>query len=365
MGGFSGAEEMKLIRFSTSGAAVAGASLALSSILPTQANAQSIQQEVINNVIQNILQNVRDQIQHRRVLPSPGMMRFSSEESDFDNRNPFATQNAGNPFEALAYAKAPSMAVAPIAAWLYGVNGVGSVDRTSTIFNDTKTVSATGAVDVTKIGIFTATDALTFIGTGSGAWSHTTGVAPWLDTTTSSGAGTLAYTNGGFSTDFTANASWTSNTLAGAGIFAPPDSSAISYTGNVQYKYDLAYAFWVEPTVGVTYTDTYTANFGTKIGDSTEVHGGARIGTEIKWMGFTVQPTLSGAVFKIVDQSPAVGPVLSDQLGGRGSGKLNIIWNNAFSTYIEAHGSGIAGTKTLGFVGTQTYGGSGGLRYTF
>ena len=139
-----------------------------------------------------------------------------------------------------------------------------------------------------------------------------------------------------------------------------------------EYRYDLPYSVFIEPTVGLTYTELYTANFGTKTGDSTEVHGGARIGTEMKWMGFTVQPSLSGAVFKIVDQSGIVatpgtipgtgvavpvGAVTDTGLGGRGSAKINVIWTDHFSSFLEGHGSGIAGSQTIGA--------SAGLRYTW
>ncbi|SHL08662.1 hypothetical protein SAMN05444159_4956 [Bradyrhizobium lablabi] len=350
------------------------------------ASAGPIEDQIIRNVIQNILQNVRDQIQSRKVLPAPGMLRFSAEESEFDNRNPFAAQGSDNPFAALAYAKspvlkAPPMAVAPAPLWIYGVNAVGSEDLSRSFGTVSSTSTGTGAFDVTKIGIFTASDALTFVATGSDSWSHTSGFT-FSDSNTPSGSGTLAYTNGGFSTDFTVTASWTRTTLIGLGIVGTvPDTSSLSYTDNVQYKYDLPYSVFIEPTVGVTYTELYTANFGMKTGDSTEVHGGARIGTQMKWMGFVVEPQISGAVFKVVDQSGivaapglppgfggvpvAVAGVTETGLGGRGSAKVNVIWTDHFSSYFEGHGSGVAGTKTQGFVATQTIGGSVGLRYTW
>jgi hypothetical protein len=344
------------------------ASLALSCGLPTPAKADAVQQEIIQNVIRNILENIRDQIQRRRIVPPPGVMRFSVEDNAFDSRHPFAVNEAGGPFSALAYAKAPAMAVAPLPVWLYGFNASGSGDRTQTFVSTVHSATATASFDVTKIGIFTTSDALTFVATGSHTWSHQHDNVLGLvnfDSTSPSASGTLAYTNGGFSTDFTGTASWTSVTALGLVIGVPANSSSATYTGNVQYKYDLPYSFFFEPTVGVSYTETYTANFGTKTGDLTEVHGGARIGTEMKWMGFTIQPTLSGAVFKIVDFSPAVAASVSDQLGGRGSGKINVIWTPNFSSWIEAHGSGIAGTKTLGYVSSNTYGASGGVRYSW
>lgn len=365
------------------GLAIAIASLALSSALVSPAAAGQVEQEITQNIIQNILQNVRDQIQRRRLVTTPGRLQFTGEESELDKKNPFAVNDPSNPFAALAYAKSPVMAAPALPVWLYGVNAIGSGDNTSTVASVTRSVTGTGAVDVTKIGIFSATDALTFVGTGSGTWSRTWTGPPLqiTDTTTATGSGTLAYLNGGFSADFTTLASWTrvDRVLFGA---LPPDSSSVAYTGNVQYRWDLPYTFWIEPTVGVTYTEAYTANFGTKIGDATEVHGGVRSGFETKWMGYTVQPSGSAAVFKLVDQNgaglggiaglPIVNGVANPNAGitdvgygVRTSGKINVIWTDNFSSFLEAHGAWVNGLRHVGFIGSQSYGMMGGLRYTW
>ena len=83
-------------------------------------------------------------------------------------------------------------------------------------------------------------------------------------------------------------------------------------------------------------------------------------------------PTLSGAVFKIVEQSGITTPGgvvaiggADTGLGGRGSGKINVIWTQNFSSYLEAHGAWVNGIKHVGFVGSQSYGMMGGLRYTW
>ncbi len=361
--------------------------------LPTTANAASVPQEVLNNVIANILQSVRDQIQTRKlVVSSPGRMQFTGEEGQFNNRDPFAAQGVSNPFSALAYAKAPAMAP-PAPAWIFGINAIGSGDRTYVYTGGTSTniwsATGVGAFDATKIGIFTATDALTFVLTGSDTWAHifNGNLAPaainWFDSNTPAASGTVSYINGGFSADFTVSASWTHNSTSLLTFVAPPDTSALTYTGNAQYRFDFPYSVFFEPTGGVTYTELYTMNFGTKIGDNTEVHLGGRVGTEMKWMGFTVQPSLSGAVFRNVDcngaacgtaglppgilpgAGAAVAGVTDLGLGGRGSGKINVIWTPHFSTYVEAHGSGYAGTKTQIIPATQTIGAQAGARYTW
>jgi hypothetical protein len=363
------------------------ASAALVAVTAQPASAQyasDIEQRIIGSVIQNIVESVRDQVQRRRLVP-PGRLQFSGEEGEFNNRDPFAARGMSNPFGALAYAKAPAM-VAPVPVWLYGANLVGNADRASTFGTDIHVQTVTGAFDITKIGIFTATDALTFIGTGSHTWSqsYNTFVAPLPDFAASipSTSGTLSYLNGGFSADFTALLSWNRSSVRNVApilIVAPPDTSSVAYTGNAQYRFDFPYTVWFEPSAGVTYTELYTANFGTKYGDTTEVHGGGRVGFETKWLGYTIQPTLAGFVYKIVDSNfPAPGVIIpgapfaaaiQSNLGGRASGKITVIWTPQFSSYLEVHGSGTAPTDQRFALApnssVQSYGAQGGLRYTW
>jgi hypothetical protein len=123
----------------------------------------------------------------------------------------------------------------------------------------------------------------------------------------------------------------------------------------------------------VTYTEAYTANFGMKIGDQTELHIGDRVGFETKWMGFTVQPSLTGSIFRIVGVTgagvggipggapgvavPGAGALVVGTVGYRGSAKVNVIWTPNFSSYAEAH--------CMAAVGTDTCGAQAGLRYTW
>ncbi|GIQ75353.1 autotransporter outer membrane beta-barrel domain-containing protein [Bradyrhizobium sp. RD5-C2] len=329
------------------------------------AKADSVADRVIQNVIQNVLQNVRDQIQSRRLsISTPGRLQFNGEDEPAYQGN--------DPFAALGYAKAPIYTKAPppapaLPTWLYGVNLTGSADWSRSAGITTSTYGVTGAIDITKIGISSQYDALTVIFTGGGVWSN----APGTSSDTGVGAGTIAYTNGGFSIDFTVDGTWTTSRLAAAGIVTNTDSTGVSYAPNVQYKFDLADGWFIEPTVGAAYTQTFTASFGSQTGDSTEVHGGARFGTETTWNGTRVQPSLKLEAFSIVAQSGistvlvggvaqpvATGSgIATGQVGGRASGKLNVLWTPTFSSFIEAHGSGISGLTA--------YGTTAGLRWTF
>ena len=348
-----------------------GAALGLiaATTVATPSRADFLTDRIIQNVVQNILQNVRDQIQSRRLNPpSPGRLQFTGEDAD-------AGSSAANPFAALAYArapytKAPPMVAPPAPSYIYGLNLIGSGDWSRASGTSVSSYGVTGAVDITRIGVFSSYDALTFVFTGSGIWSHAAG----LDSNAGVGAGTVAYINGGFSADFTVNGTWTSSSLAAIGIITHTDSTGVSYAPNVHYKFELGNNWYIEPTFGATYTQAFDANFGSQTGDSTEVHGGARFGTETTWMAAKVQPSLELAAFSLVAQSgtttfvnPTTGAsvaasggtngVPTGQVGGRASGKLNFIWTSSLSTFIEAHGSSISGLTS--------YGTLGGLRWTF
>lgn len=346
---------------------------AISAMLAQPAAAQSgsdVQQEIIGNVIQNIVQTVRDEVQRRRVVPPAGMLRFSGEASDVDGRNLFAEQRMSNPFGALAYAKAPAL-VAANPSWLYGTNLVGSADRASAgVSVNVETI--VGAFDITKIGIFGTADALTFIGTGGHSWSRSVVANPFggaafaTDGSMPSTSATVSYLNGGFSADASVLLSWSRSTF-NVPFAVAAEGSSLAYTFNTQYRFDFPYAVWFEPTVGVTYSETYTANFGVKTGDSTEIHGGARLGTEMNWMGYKVQPTVSAVAFRIVDASAMIGT--TDLYGIRGSAKMNVIWTPNFSSYLEVHGTATSQQATgFGAIATgslQTIGAQAGLRYTW
>jgi len=350
---------------------VSAASLLVMNAVP--AKADDIANRIIQNVIQNILQDVRDQIQSRRLAPSPypGRLQFTGEDAN-------ASASSGDPFAALAYAKAPyAPPPAPAPTYLYGINVVGSGDWSHTAGITTSSAGLTGAFDVTKIGVFSQYDAVTVVFTGSGIWSDAPGVA----TNTGVGAGTVAYVNGNFSGDFTIDGTWTRARLTSVGVVTSTlDTSGISYAPNVHYKIDFGNNWFIEPTVGVTYTQVFAASFGTQTGDSTQVSGGARFGGDTAWYGVKVQPSLTLEAFSIVEQTTSVsagssgsvvspglpigvpgsvgsGSIPTGSVGGRASGKLNVLWTPTFSSFFEAHGSVISST--------DAYGVTAGLRWTF
>lgn len=324
----------------------------------TPARADELTDQIVQGVVQNILQNVRDKIQNRTVQRSPRALQFTEDD--------LFGSNEGLPFNALGYSKVytkapPVQAIPP--SYLYGFNAIVSGDYTATAGIRVRSVAGTGAVDITKIGVLNSSDALTFIMTGIGIGTQAVG----FDATTAATAGTLAYISGGFSADFTVSGYWTDSTIAALGTST---TSGVSYSPNIQYKFELGNSWFIEPTVGVSYSEAYAGNFNVKTGDSTEVHGGARVGNETAWNGIRFQPTLAASAYSIVSSTgsgavvnpngaivPGVAGVAAGTVGGRGSAKLNVLWTDTFSSYVEAHGNAISGSSTIG--------GMGGVRWTF
>jgi len=252
--------------------------------------------------------------------------------------------------------------------WFYGANLFNSADRGIALDTRVSVATVAGAADVTRVGVFSATDALTFIATGLNSWvsTKTTGL-PDTNTATPSASATIAYLNGSFSTDLSVLASW---------IPASPDSDqgtrALAYTANFQYHYQAPYSVWFEPTAGVTYGEQFNGNFADRTATSTEIHGGLRFGGETRWMGYIVQPTLSAVAFKVIEQNGAAiqtyNPALNDMVnpagavGIRGSAKMTVLWKANFSTYLDLHAST---TSSPDMPNVQVLGVQGGMRYSF
>jgi hypothetical protein len=326
----------------------------LPALCVTQARAGSSDtaREVVNSVIQDVIQSIRDRV---RGYTRPGApLRYNGESAAAGS----IYDQAFAPFMPLGYAGMPvkATAVAPSPSWLYGFTVTGSADqdiaRAAGLTTTTNSLTFTGSGDVTKIGIFDRSDTLTLIATGSDLLGFpSTGES----TTTPGVAGTVAYGNGNFSTDFTVNGQWTH----AAGVV----TTAVSYTDNVQYRFDLANAWFVEPTIGETYSQTFIQGAGGINGSSLEVHGGGRIGTEVLWNGVRVQPNFSAQAYTLVSETVAVpgggvaGTNQKGLVGGRGAAKFNFLWSNSFSSYVEGHVRGI--DDTFG------YGATGGLRWTW
>lgn len=320
------------------------------------------------SAIQSAIQTVRDQLRWflrgTRALPL--------------NADPYA---AGyDPFEAMGYAKsgmvtkARPMAAPAAPSYFVSIWGQGSADyerRSLATFagldfsSRSTSYTGLGGGDVVRIGLVTSSDALVIGVLGS----HTTtdGIAGGTTTTSAEtpGVGTyLAYINGAFSVDLAFVASFTNSKATTAGITVVTKSDSYNLSGNVQNRFDLPNNYWVEPTVGFSYTVLNIQTGGFIDGHTTRLQGGARVGTEWTHGAVKITPSLTGLAYSEVDvETPRLagtlpfGPTDKGYLWGKGIGKVNFQWTDKFSTSLEGEVRGRA--DVVGYAGRVQ------VRYTF
>jgi Autotransporter beta-domain len=202
-------------------------------------------------------------------------------------------------------------------------------------------------------------------GSGTETRSHAPGTTTRARTP---GVGTfIAYINGGFSTDFAFNATFPRATATTVlGNVTVTDSEAHSYTGNVNYKFDIPNGWWLEPTAGLSYSETFFDGPLAVRGETLLVQGGARIGTEVMWNGVRVQPTFTGLAYsnvlvRVGGIAPVAGaPTDEGQLWVKGAAKLNFLFTDHFSGWVEGNVRGTSGTVDAIGAGVQV-----GARMTF
>jgi hypothetical protein len=204
--------------------------------------------------------------------------------------------------------------------------------------------------------------------------------------------GYLTYFNGGFSADltfkvdflttdvdFTDTLAYTLNVGGGGPIITPATSfsgsgstSLNNYTtvGNVNYRFPLSGAVWMEPTAGFQYTasvyNSGAAALGLADGEVWRLQGGSRFGIDFYSGTTRITPVLTALAYDDVSVTGGfvsgsvftnVPVALSDQgkLRGEGILTLNVDNGRGFSAFIEGEVRG--GQDLIG------YGGKGGIRY--
>jgi hypothetical protein len=157
--------------------------------------------------------------------------------------------------------------------------------------------------------------------------------------------------------------------FAGAGSVNLLNSTVV---GNLNYRFDLYPNFWMEPTVGVAYTNSSygsgAAQLGLADGNLVRVQGGARFGTSILLNnGVLMTPILTGLAYNDVVVQGGVIPVFafqgnnllaqSDQgfMRGQGIFALNFDFGYGMSSFVQ--GDVYGGAHLFGA------GGRGGIRY--
>jgi hypothetical protein len=205
--------------------------------------------------------------------------------------------------------------------------------------------------------------------------------------------GYATYFNAGFSSDFTAKFDFLTvdetfnDLLATTGPTGGPNTipAFISFVGagsvnllnstvvgNLNYRFDLYQNFWVEPTVGVAYTNSSygsgAAQLGLADGNLVRVQGGARFGTStLLSNGVLMTSMLTGLAYNDVVVQGGVIPVFASQgnnllaqsdegfMRGQGIFALNFDFGYGMSSFVQ--GDVYGGAHLFGA------GGRAGIRY--
>jgi len=202
--------------------------------------------------------------------------------------------------------------------------------------------------------------------------------------------GYATYFSAGFSTDVTAkfdfltvNETFNDLLATTTGSVGAPAFVAFSgagsvdllnstFVGNLNYRFDLYPNFWVEPTVGVAYTNSSygsgAARLGLADGNLVRVQGGARFGTStFTGNGVLMTTTLTGLAYNDVVVQGGVLPVFASQgnnllaqsdqgfMRGQGILALNFDFGYGMSSFVQ--GDVYGGAHLFGA------GGRGGIRY--
>jgi hypothetical protein len=157
--------------------------------------------------------------------------------------------------------------------------------------------------------------------------------------------GYWTYINGGFSMDGVVKNDWfhfTEDSLT-TGMSSSARIQNFNATANAQYKFAVLTNSFIEPTAGVSYTQTTFSDVPSTLdlvnGHTTRVQGGARFGTAWDYSGIHFEPTLLGLAYSDVQitgtplQTLGV-PVPTDE--GKVRGEFNLTLNADF-------GSGFSG----------------------
>jgi hypothetical protein len=208
--------------------------------------------------------------------------------------------------------------------------------------------------------VFNRTDAFVIGALGSDTFTQSSTAVGAKTRATTPGTGAyLAYINGAASIDFAFTANFTDADTTIAGM--TPTSlraTSLSYTPNLNYRFNLPQRWWFEPTVGFSYSLTTFDMDGLPPAEVWVVQGGARFGTEFHGPdGIKIQPTFGAYLFSDVSVKGGVpvgipgGAQATDEgkVWGKGTAKLNFQFTDKLSAAIEGE---VRGTEdVVGYAG--------------
>jgi hypothetical protein len=256
----------------------------------------------------------------------------------------------------------------------------GGLSTSTDLSRSTWTAGVIAGFDFTYRNVFSSSDALV-VGALAG---YTTSRVTFKSTNnitdlTGPSAGVFAaYASGAWSTDVTFKTDFMTQDQQFSDftgdIFAVSGSSSIrlnnyALAGNLNYKFPVGTNWYIEPTVGASYTDTVYGTGAAALGladtNSTRVQGGARVGTNWTWGTVSVTSNVAGLAYSTIS-------ITGGSAGGAfsGAGVVQTDEGKVFGQVLYAanfdfgHGASASfGTDVRFGNGVLGVGAKGGLRY--
>jgi hypothetical protein len=320
--------------------------------VPWQANAASLASQ---NALESQLQTIRDMIQAGKNRTPATPLGFASDPSTIDDdvlgySDDKSARLKRNP---LYVTKAPPPQPANAGWAVWGEGFIDHEERSGTflgtdIGRNTTSVGGIAGIDKTFSNVLSASDAVV-IGLLTGDLSSHVDAATG-ETSRIAGPSIGAYgmyVNGGFSADATYKADFLGVNETTAGALSAPSLVNQTIQGDLNYKYDMSSAWWVEPTIGLSDTVTSWNTTGTVLGlangEDVRVQGGARFGTSNVWNKVPVEWTVGAYGYddvRITGGTLAalvtpLAPTDEGKMFGKLNSKLNFDWGQGWSTYAE------------------------------
>jgi Autotransporter beta-domain len=255
-----------------------------------------------------------------------------------------------------------SIAPSPFAVWGQGFVDHEERDPRGGFSGSTTNIGGTiGGVDYTFRNVFSASDAFVFgvlSGYATAQAKSTDGITKTHVEGPSVGIYGV-YVSGGFSVDFNSKVDFFGVDQTG-GFSADLTNSVTAANLNYKINAPASVGGWVEPTVGMIYTDSNWGNGQSALdGHQLRVQGGVRFGQSLTFGEITVEPTLTGLLYSdVVIEGGTVAtigqpaaPTDQGKLFEQALFKLNFDFGNGLSSSVEGdvrHSDMGNGTQVVG-----------------
>jgi hypothetical protein len=209
--------------------------------------------------------------------------------------------------------------------------------------------------DVTNFGVFNDADALAIGLVGLFSDSHAENSADQDVDTWGVGAYMQYVIN---TLAFSLSVTGTFSEADIEGMAGSTETDSLIVTGGVSNTFELENSWFVEPSAEFTYSKEFIED--AENGESLQLLGSIRVGTEIESDSVKIEPSVSAVAFSNIHVEPDAGTTDEGQLWLQAIARLDFTFSESLSAHVEGD---VRGTR--GDVDTTGVGANAGFRLTF